>query len=400
MLRILYVVNVLGMGGAEIFLLRKIERLRKCGHIAALAFCEKQGYKIDEYVTRHTNNDDVFSIPYDINGIEPIIRQLKPDVVHAVQAHPFFLRRAKQINPNIVCVSSITGDVWPADLKFNHRIYTDAIVTMANAFVAGIESKLKSPSKNVIVIENGIDVDWFDPLSPGLATAVTGLNEPIRVQPQTKIVLQIGRIHPTKNIEDSLRIARKLCDQRNDVVFLFAGGRNPKLPENYFHEMLSMRDKLQLTDQYLFLGERSDIRDLLSVATCVLSTTRLHEGTPNALLETLSMGKPIVALECDGIHDVVLHGSTGFIENNVSDAANDLLLLMNDDSLRNRMAAAAREYALKRFRLDSAVDQYEALYQDLLNSMDVTLPRRAWIRAGLLRNHFEEKVLTPIFHKN
>jgi glycosyltransferase involved in cell wall biosynthesis len=393
MLRILFVINVLAVGGSEMFLLRQIQRLRKRGHFAALAYSEITGENTDTYLREYLENRDVFHIQ-DMTSIDSIVRECGIQVVHAVQAHPRFLRRAKELNSRIVCVAGITADVSPADKNFNHRLYTDAIVTYANAFLPYLQRNL-SKSSCVVVIENGIDVDRFSPENPNTvnpADCIAG------VPVNKKLIVQIGRIHPKKNIEGSMKIARKICDVREDCAFLFIGGRNQKLPESYYNELLALREKLDLSGSYYFLGGRSDIRNLLSIATCVLCTTRTNEGTPNALLEALSMGRPVVALECDGIRDVVRHGETGFVAKDIPSAVTNLLQLLDDFPLRKRMSAAARSYAKERFDLNVAVDHYERLYKELMMKGS-TLRRRALIRFLSFADSMVQKILSPILHR-
>ena len=355
-LRILYAVNILAVGGSEMFLLRKIQKLRKRGHYVALAYCEKRGSNIDFYLRQYLQNQLLFNLSYDYKSVVPLLNNLQINILHTVQAHPRFLSFAKRANSDLICVSTVTGNVWRADRWFNHRKYTDAIVTKASAYLAILQDRLIRPPHRMQVIENGIDLD--NKSSPQLSL-------PPNIPRDKKIILQIARIHPDKNVQDSLRIAKKVCENRNDCIFIHAGANYGELQGRYFRNLCKLKQKLQLNDRYFFIGERSDIAGLLSMCHFVINTTRVAQGTPNALLETLSLGRPIVALRCPGISDVVQHEKTGYIAEGVDDAVQRIKTLLDNPDLRLEMGRAGKEYA-HQFDINQSIAKYENLYQELL----------------------------------
>ena len=356
-LRILFVVNILAVGGSEMFLLRKIQKLRERGHFAALAYCEKRGANIDLYLQQYLQNQLLFNLSYDYKSVVPLLNDLRVNILHTVQAHPRFLLFAKKANSGLICVSTVTGNVWRADRWFNHQKYTDAIVTKAPAYLAILQDRLIRPSHRIQVIENGIALDHQSSPEPSL---------PPDIPRDKKIILQIARIHPDKNIEDSLRIAQKVCENRGDCIFIHAGANYGELHGRYFRNLCKLKQKLQLNDSYFFIGERSDVAGLLSMSHFVLSTTRVPQGTPNALLETLSLGRPIVALRCPGISDVVQHQKTGYIAEHIDEAVEMIKALLDNPDLCLRMGRAASEYAHQMFDINQSIAKYEDLYRELL----------------------------------
>src|SRR5262249_2850843 len=142
--------------------------------------------------------------------------------------------------------------------------YTDAIVTKASTYLAILQDRLIRPPHRMDVIENGIDLD--SEISPQVSL-------PCEIPRDQKIILQIARVHPDKNVEDSLRIAKKVCENRSDCVFIHAGANFGELQGRYFRSLCKLRQKLQLNNRYLFIGERSDVRGLIRMSHFVLNTT-------------------------------------------------------------------------------------------------------------------------------
>lgn len=62
-------------------------------------------------------------------------------------------------------------------------------------------------------------------------------------------------------------------------------------------KLIALRDALELTDQVHFLGKQGNVLAYLKAADVAVSAS-LWEGMPNALLEALSVGTPIVSTDC------------------------------------------------------------------------------------------------------
>jgi glycosyltransferase involved in cell wall biosynthesis len=86
-------------------------------------------------------------------------------------------------------------------------------------------------------------------------------------------------------------------------------------------------------------------------------------GCPNASLEAMAAGLPIVATDHGGAAEQVIHGVNGFlIVRGDSEAfADSLVMLANDAPMRARMGAASRERAASVFSLERMLDSYSSL---------------------------------------
>lgn len=129
---------------------------------------------------------------------------------------------------------------------------------------------------------------------------------------KTKLFLHPGRISEPKNQVVLVKAFDSLIKEGNDVVLLIAGSKQD----------LQIWSEIEpyLTERIVYLGERSDVRDLLaeSDAFCLPS---IWEGMPVTLLEALSVGCIPICSPVGGIPEVITNGENGFLSSDSSEEA-------------------------------------------------------------------------------
>ena len=120
----------------------------------------------------------------------------------------------------------------------------------------------------------------------------------------------------------------------------------------------------------ILAGPRRDIPEILAASDIVALPSRFGEGCPNALLEAMAAGKPVVAARTGGIPEVVVDGKTGllFPREDPEALRSALLRLAADPALRATLGAAGRERVEREFPVSKLVQSYEALYAELTAS--------------------------------
>lgn len=114
------------------------------------------------------------------------------------------------------------------------------------------------------------------------------------------------------------------------------------------------------------LGSVVDMAPHLRWADVLLLTSRT-EGLPGVVIEAAAAGVPSVAADVGGTAEAVVHGETGFV---VQSGDTDgfiaaLEALADDEPLRRRMAAAARELAASKFSVQGSVEGYARLLREM-----------------------------------
>ncbi len=124
--------------------------------------------------------------------------------------------------------------------------------------------------------------------------------------------------------------------------------------------------QLGLSASVRFLGERSDVPDLLAASDVGVLPSH-EEGFSNAVLEGMAAGLPMVVSDVGGNAEAVIENESGLVVPARSPAAlaQALAELIGDTSRRLAMGEAARRRVATSFSLDACVAAYEAMYEEL-----------------------------------
>jgi glycosyltransferase involved in cell wall biosynthesis len=118
------------------------------------------------------------------------------------------------------------------------------------------------------------------------------------VDPDTRLVVSVGRLHPVKGLHD---LAEACASLDCDLVLAGAGSE---------HDGLAARSDPRLR----LVGWVSPVEAALWYAAAdVVALASRQEGQPTAVLEALSCGRGVVATAVGGVPEVVVPGTTGWL---------------------------------------------------------------------------------------
>ena len=133
-----------------------------------------------------------------------------------------------------------------------------------------------------------------------------------RFTDKTRVFLHPGRITEAKNQIVLVKAFNRLISEGDDVVLLIAGQKQDM--------QIWTEIEHYLNDRIIYLGERNDVRDLLSEADAFCLPS-IWEGMPVTLLEALAAGCIPICSPVGGIPEVITNGENGFLSSESSEEA-------------------------------------------------------------------------------
>jgi glycosyltransferase involved in cell wall biosynthesis len=276
----------------------------------------------------------------------------------------FFLRKTlKKLKPD--CVLSF-GELWNnlvllaslglrlpvfvsdrsvpnKNLGLLHNFLRKTLYPTAEGFIAQTDKAAKiaqnsSWNSNISIIGN--------PIEPFNHSEVQRRN----------IVLSVGRLIPTKNIDRLMNMFIQVNHDENWKLLVVGGNaKRLNLLEEY---KLWVRDNAK-EKQIQLIGEQNNVKPFLAEAS-IFAFTSTSEGFPNALAEAMAAGCSCIAYDCiAGPSDIIDDGVNGFLipEHDEELFKYRLHLLMNDKQLRDRFGRAAKE-KMKKFEASAIAARF------------------------------------------
>jgi glycosyltransferase involved in cell wall biosynthesis len=163
------------------------------------------------------------------------------------------------------------------------------------------------------------------------------------------VVLTVTNLHFTdkfNGVVDALEGLKPLLEDREDLAYVVAG-------RGYYLEPLRERvdevfEDSPARERVYVPGYVDDVFDCYALADVFLYVSYI-DGYPNAVLEAQSMGLPVVANPAHGMLDQINDGETGlFVDPSAPESVTSALSrLLDDDGMRDRLGAAARERTVR-----------------------------------------------------
>lgn len=362
-MKVLYLVTRADRGGAQIHILDLIGGFRDRCEIEVAA--GEDGFLLEEARRMHVR---CHVIPHLGHSMRPLddLRALRetialfcrvnPDVVHAHTSKAGVVGRLAAwichipavFTAHTWCFAEGTSWKWKMFGGPFERLAGMAGGPIINVSEANRDLALRyrvAPPERLEIIHNGIA--W----------------EPLAAQPPAPgdpVIAMVARFVPQKNQAMLLDAATRI---RKPFRIQFVGG-GPTLPG-----VRRRAEKLGLSSRVEFLGERSDVSELLRRASIFALPTH-WEGFPLSILEAMRAGLPIVASDVGGVSEAVADGQNGYLtaRHDTSAFARALEVLLADEGQRARMARVSRSMFEERFTAEHMIGRTWSLYKSALGT--------------------------------
>jgi glycosyltransferase involved in cell wall biosynthesis len=217
------------------------------------------------------------------------------------------------------------------------------------------------PQGKVEIIYNGVDLERFAPVSTERQARAKRI---LGYESHESVIAIVTHLTPVKGVDVFVAAAAIVAREMPHARFLVVGG-GPLL-----EALLDSARSLGIEKRISFCGEVADVIPYLAAADVGVLAS-LSEGLPNAILEYMAAGLPVVSTDVGGVAELLGEdGDCGFRVPTGAPAAmaDRLVVLLGSSELRLEMGARGRSRAKDLFGLNRMLDQYEKLYQRLLGT--------------------------------
>ncbi|MGH2664057.1 MAG: glycosyltransferase [Actinomycetota bacterium] len=244
---------------------------------------------------------------------------------------------------------------WANVLTFPRSDHVFAVseqVRESIRYPRGLRSRRMPP---VETLYHGLDPDavsgWDGP---------NGIRQELGIPDDAPVVGTVANFKAHKGHGHLLHAALRVRAAVPDVRFVFVG--TGPLED----EMRSRAREMGLNGNVVFAGFREDVPRVAGTFD-VFCLPSLYEGLSIALMEAMSLGKPVVVTAVGGQPEVVTEARDGFLvpPGDPSALAERLTMLLRDRELRQRLGRNARQRAAG-FDIRDAVHRIEAVYSEVL----------------------------------
>lgn len=360
-MRIMLVVNSVGVGGAERVVTSLANAFAARGHAVCIVALEakRPALPVSDAVllVELSARKSIGGLLHVITSLRDAVRSFKPDVVHSHMIHSNLVARLLRCIvpiPRLISTAHNTHDGgWHRVLanRLTHWL-VDVATNVSSEAVAAYERRLAVPRGEMLTVYNGIDTRAFQYSQSSRDRTRSSLG----IMASTSLILAVGRLEPAKDYPNLLRALFQLPDHLQWQAVIAGAGQLDA-------ELLDLASNLGLTHRVRFLGVRSDVRDLMCAADVfVLSSD--YEGFGLVVGEAMACERLVVATDCGGVAEVV--GGLGHLvpprQPEALAAGLAQAIALPRDQAR-QIGRQARQRVESFFSLDVAVDRWIALYE-------------------------------------
>ncbi|MBA2662341.1 MAG: glycosyltransferase [Bradymonadaceae bacterium] len=203
----------------------------------------------------------------------------------------------------------------------------------------------------------GVDTQFYNPRRVR-AERSTAIRDELGIEHKAPIFLMIAEFKAGKRHRDMLRAMAKL--NRPDVQLICAGDGM------LFEKTRALARELGIAAQVHFVGQRQDIAELIGASfITVLPSER--EGLPRCILESLSMGVPVIGADIRGVREL-LSEQCGllFDVGDTTALAGQMRWCLDNPQAVRAMGKSARARMVAQFDARKILAMHEALYAQAL----------------------------------
>ncbi|ETP70709.1 N-acetyl-alpha-D-glucosaminyl L-malate synthase [Planococcus glaciei CHR43] len=315
------------------------------------------------------NSYSVFQYaPYDIalaTKIAEVIKNEQLDLMHVHYAIPHAvcaILGRDMAGSDIGIVTTLHGtDITvlgsDSSLKeaIKYGIEKSDVVTAVSNSLRDQTYDMINPDKTIQTIYNFVDEREYKAADPGSLKQDLGIDE------EDKVLIHVSNFRNVKRVPDIIETFHRV--QKNVPSKLLLVGDGPEMGRT-----VQQVKELGLEQHVLFLGKRDNLSELYNISDIKLLMSE-KEAFGLVLLEAMACGVPCIGTNIGGIPEIIESGKNGYLVGlgDIEDAASRAIGILTDAKQHETLKKGSLETVEQHFNSFKILEQYEALYERLLD---------------------------------
>lgn len=228
--------------------------------------------------------------------------------------------------------------------------HADAVQAISDEIAQDLRA-IGVPPERIRRISNGV----VPPRPRGDTPERSALRSRLGLDPATTLAVYAGRMERAKGVADLLAAWRHI--ETANAQLLLVGS-------------LGLKDPVSMTElppHVDYLGWTASLSEYLAAADLFIFPSHA-EGMSNALLEAMASGLPAIATRVGAADEMIVDGDNGMLvgAGDVQALAHALERLIQDEAMRIRLGAKARDTIRRKFGIGPVVTAIERAYRDIV----------------------------------
>ena len=358
MKKILFHINSLGKGGAERVLSTLTDYLAEQGYdiVVATEWTAKEEYELNSKIKRidvgveHDHSGRFGKILHRYQNLRRCIQQERPHVIVSFMIKSNYRACLAALGMNIPVITSVRSNPANDYVGTANSIMNVLMEHKAAGCVfqtkGAMEFFPKAFQKKSTIILNPINEKYMD-------------IKQCPIDQRSNRIVAAGRITEVKNQLLLLQAFYIIKDEFPETKVEIYGEDGH---DGTWEQLISYIQEQKLEERVQLMGDSNQLEIDLTDAK-VFTMTSMLEGLPNALMEAMVMGIPVVSTDCPsgGPRTLIQHGKNGLLcENqNAKDLADQIRYLLNNPQDAQEMAALAQEQMREQANTEVVCKQWE-----------------------------------------
>ena len=192
------------------------------------------------------------------------------------------------------------------------------------------------------------------------------LRQELDIDPDCLNTVVLAQLYRPKGQHLVIEALARLVDEFPKVRLYLAGDHVIEEYRHYKAELESLIDQYGLSKHVYFVGWRMDALDIVSLMDVVIHPS-LAEGFGRAVLESMALGKPVIASAVGGLREAIRDGQNGYLvtPGDVETITLRWRELLSNRELRNRIGQAARKGIFADYLIDDKVVRLAEIWAEM-----------------------------------